>query len=657
MNTSIGGKAARMFFCLAAAVFSGMILFGCANDTAVGGSGSGNNALVLPSGQGWTFEGGNGRSGCLFLADGRVIEIEQDYYYGQTWRTGKEGTYTVNGQYVTINFGSGDYRNGTYEFALSDNGKTLTAMPSNGSTPQVLTRTSGVNVTIPPYNPGTGGYLVLGSGQAWVMSRDNESVGIIFRSDNTLSLIYNYDGTWKLNYEGTYTTSGGRITIYRDGYGSVSGKYTVSGNTVIITIEGSTDVFTKTSNIIISDSNPNNGGDTGGNLVLSSGQAWVYNDGSREDGYIFLADGKVLYINRYYYDDLWTVDQEGTYQTNGANITIRWNQWGNEYGTYTVSGNSLTLKIDGESSWNLTRTSGVNITNTNPPPPPPPSGGDIVLSSGQAWVNVYDDYALIFGSDGSFKMIQKISNGNWIVLDGSGTYKTSGGNITLFTDYESYYGTYYVSGSTLTITIDGETEVFTKTSGINVTTPPTPSGGDLVLSSGQAWTTDGDSYSDDAEGYVFKSNGEILYIYGNYGIWYIIQEGTYRAIGADITVTWNEWGTEYGTYSIYGDELILTLDSYNYVLTKTSNVYPEYDPYYYYAPSTSLGLRKKTERAKSPKFFRTKAGARISKAPESNNVKPDFKKKTLSGVNKPFGIFKDGGANAENHSTNFRKGR
>ena len=78
---------------------------------------------------------------------------------------------------------------------------------------------------------------------------------------------------------------------------------------------------------------------TGGSLVLPSGAAWIIDD----EGYVFRSDGTVSYIYRA--SGSWMIGDEGTYQTSGANITLDWDEWGNESGTYSVSGNVLTLTI------------------------------------------------------------------------------------------------------------------------------------------------------------------------------------------------------------------------------------------------------------------------------------------------------------------------
>ena len=78
--------------------------------------------------------------------------------------------------------------------------------------------------------------IVLADGEAWVY---NDS-GYIFTADNRLIKIFKYYNIWWYgDTEYTYETSGIIITI-----NSVSGRYTISGNTLLL--DGYTSTFTKT---------------------------------------------------------------------------------------------------------------------------------------------------------------------------------------------------------------------------------------------------------------------------------------------------------------------------------------------------------------------------------------------------------------------------
>jgi len=88
------------------------------------------------------------------------------------------------------------------------------------------------------------------------------------------------------------------------------------------------------------DSNGNNGG---GNLVNSSGEAWVSIDEGM--GYIFRSNGTFDAI----YDDwgIWEVEESGKYSTKGNKVTLTFQETpSSSYSvtvTYSVSGNTLKI--------------------------------------------------------------------------------------------------------------------------------------------------------------------------------------------------------------------------------------------------------------------------------------------------------------------------
>jgi uncharacterized protein (TIGR02145 family) len=81
--------------------------------------------------------------------------------------------------------------------------------------------------------------LVLADGEAWVSG----DFGYIFTADNRVFSIFESDGGWWYrDTTGNYVTSGSIITI-----NSVSGRYTISGNTLLL--DGYTSTFEKTSGV------------------------------------------------------------------------------------------------------------------------------------------------------------------------------------------------------------------------------------------------------------------------------------------------------------------------------------------------------------------------------------------------------------------------
>jgi hypothetical protein len=250
MNNLFSGKA-RALLSLTAAVFSGMILFGC-GPAGNGADGNEDNPLTLNNGEAWV-EGG---IGVIFTDDYKVILVERSSG-GEAWYEVARGVYSVSGNTATISGvpgSAGITANGSFEFELLNENilKITRTTPGGGGETHTFTRTSGVDVTLPPSNPGTGGELVLGSGQAWVADEGGVT-GVIFKSDGGFSLISNNDAAWEAYVDGTYTTNGGNITMEMFGIDEpMTGTYTVSGSKLMITLDGQTTIYTRTTGINVS---------------------------------------------------------------------------------------------------------------------------------------------------------------------------------------------------------------------------------------------------------------------------------------------------------------------------------------------------------------------------------------------------------------------
>jgi len=373
MKRLFGSFAARLG--LVAAVFSGMFLIGCADDSGSPEDnpvtpGGKSNPLVLGAGSAWvTSETESGETiGYVFSSDGTYKQI-----YSSTgfWVPSRDyGTYTTKSDSLTMirAYDDGDYDTTKQTYTIT--GTKLTLTTEYGYS-MVFTKTS---VTVyDPSNPG-GGNLVLPKGQAWTLDAGRGDImGLLFQSDNSVSLFYGEGGIWELQYEGTYSTSGkGNITITFDD-DPATGTYSVSGNNLMLTLDRRTMVFGKTSGIN-SFYDPSNPG--GGELVLPEGQAWATGTSSSEhrEGYIFLPDGTVYDLD-YGYDDedpnAWRIELQGTYTMGEPGYVLI--DWGWEPGPdevpyvmpYTVF-NGTTLRFDGRT---FTVATGVDI----PQPPVVPA--------------------------------------------------------------------------------------------------------------------------------------------------------------------------------------------------------------------------------------------------------------------------------------------
>jgi hypothetical protein len=159
---------------------------------------------------------------------------------GDQWVSFGEGTWSVNGDNLTITMG-GEVLTGKY--GVSGNTLTITA---DGET-ETLTKTEGVVL-----NGGDGGNggagLALGDGQAWttIMNVDgsNMDLGFVFKQDGIFLEIFKLSGEWFIAYEGDWHTEGNMLhcSLF-DAEGLL--PYAVSGNT--LTIPGIT--LTKTDNV------------------------------------------------------------------------------------------------------------------------------------------------------------------------------------------------------------------------------------------------------------------------------------------------------------------------------------------------------------------------------------------------------------------------
>ncbi len=555
--------------------------------------------LVTSANQAWVAEFDYDEAiGIVFKQDGTVQLLNR--LLGANYEVYSEGIYEAVGTDVYIDTPR-EQMNASY--SVKDNGNTLilTIRISDDEYGDIyeqtigFTKKSGLTITRP--TPVTQANLVLPSGQGWQDGTGSHREGYIFLQDGTVyDLDYGYatTGVWRIEQQGTYTIIDGGMTVqieWDDKFYSEDYRVSYSNNT--LRIDGSTytiAAITLPTPVTVED------------LVLSSGQAWQDGTGSHREGYMFLQDGTVYDLD-YGYEVLgaWNIERQGTYTVSGDYVVITWES--NSYSSqYRASRSGNTLIFDGDT---YTIASGVDLS--TPPPPPPPSGGNLVNTSGQAWID--DDggeAGFVFGSDGSLKLIGEISTGTWMIV-GEGTYSTNGGNISLSILGDVITGTYSVSGNGAVITVDGETLYFTKTSGLNIITNLTPTSGDLVLSSGYAWTSD--DY-----GYLFDDNGTVSYIGYEYGDWYVYDEGTYTTSGTDISVYWPDWDEkEFGTYYFFDGKLILTLSEYTEILTKTSGVYPNYD-YYYAQKAAPDGLRKskRGDRVKSLKGLWKKSGTSSS---------------------------------------------
>ncbi|MCL2102043.1 MAG: hypothetical protein FWH22_10070, partial [Fibromonadales bacterium] len=94
-------------------------------------------------------------------------------------------------------------------------------------------------------------------------------------------------------------------------------------------------------------------------LVLSAGEAWVYNDMGFGEGMIFQSNCQVLFVSDYPSGN-WTIDETSAYSVDGNQITID-----KVTVTYVIAGNNLMLIWPDSEVETFTKTSGINVSGGN----------------------------------------------------------------------------------------------------------------------------------------------------------------------------------------------------------------------------------------------------------------------------------------------------
>jgi hypothetical protein len=207
--------------------------------------------------------------------------------------------------------------------------------------------------------------------------------------------------------------------------------------------------------------------------------------------------------------------------------------------------------------------------------------GGIVLPAGQAWTDghIYESGNLdgiIFQPNGTALLIHDYS-GDWMVF-GQFEYSLRGGTITApgIEDFSISN-----NGDTLTIFYEDDyVGTYTRTTGVNVTPPPTPTGGNVILPEGEAWT-DGHIYEvGNLDGFIFLPDGIALHIVDYSGVWEVEDLLEYSVNGNLLTMFDETFhfavssnGNTLTIFDQYGS--VTYIDTY----TKTAGVYPELDDF------------------------------------------------------------------------------
>ena len=241
MSTSVR-ISARVFLCVMAVVFSGLLLVGCGGGGGVGGGYEAYNPLLLSNNEAWT----EGSSGYIFNSDWSVSIIVRNNYDG-TWGRTVSGSYELQGDNaVYIDFGANNEITGTWLFELNETNTTLSIYDVNSN--NIVATLTKMQVSFSTTGPGTGGgqgSLILPTGQAWAYEDDGRHAEGYIYLDNGRFLDLDYGwangGGWRVELTGgtgTYEVGGigsNYIAMTWDDGRSKSGTYLISGTVLTLT--------------------------------------------------------------------------------------------------------------------------------------------------------------------------------------------------------------------------------------------------------------------------------------------------------------------------------------------------------------------------------------------------------------------------------------
>ena len=351
MNTLMLNKARVVFGAFVAVVFSMLVLAGCSTD---GGGGNNDGGLVLGDGWAWVYQTVPGMEvgsiAFIFEKNNNITYC----MYQMDWDCEQYGTWSnATGTSVTIK-GKGTQTESTMQYNIKDNVLTYGGLEYTKT--QIGANPGGDNPG--GDNPGgdpndfvaTGGNVVLGANEAWVVEEEGVQTAFIFKLPNEAwgaSYVEGYG--WVGTQIGTWSASGTSLTVTPFGEQPDITPYSVEGNTleVLFTEDGESFVmsFTKQTGVTLVEAPSLSKAD----LVLPAGSAWANID--IEEGFVFRDDGTVWWL--FEFDGSWYASDQSSYTINGNTL----NMFGYPSWNAIISADGNTLTLDG---FEYKKTTGIN---------------------------------------------------------------------------------------------------------------------------------------------------------------------------------------------------------------------------------------------------------------------------------------------------------
>jgi len=304
-------------------------IFSCSSGGGGSFSHGDDDDLVNAKNEAWVACKGDECSGVIFKQNGELIFIYSEN--DGNWNVGDYiSTYSVKGNKITICL---DDDCSVDSYKISGNTLTIT----EGGSRYTFTRTSGV------YVGGSGGGssspvggVSSSSRGGGVSSPGGKSSSGSVNGSSLVNCYYYYEGDMY-------------CTDKSEDYAFTYDECLAFDGTVVSSCK----------NVEILSSSSGGGG---GNIVNVDYEAWIECNDYYCSGFMFRQTGELISISREYGSSAWSLDVINSYSINGSQITVcSYSGYQCEVVSYSISGNTLTIKLRDGRSVNYTRMSGVHV--------------------------------------------------------------------------------------------------------------------------------------------------------------------------------------------------------------------------------------------------------------------------------------------------------